>query len=212
MAGAEQSFLDELAEAMEQDPIDFRLALLDRAENNPVGENNEYDAARYAGVLKLVKEKADWGTDQAKRHRGVSAYFCHNTYAAHVLDLSIENKKPIVQKVTCVLDCGIVVNPDAAINMAEGGIIDGIGNALFGELTFTNGTPEKKNFDTYRMIRMNEAPRTVEVHFVENEIKPSGLGEPPFPPIFGAIANAMYQATGERQYNQPFLGNKQVIG
>ena len=72
--------------------------------------------------------------------------------------------------------------------------------------------PQKKNFDTYRMIRMTEAPKEIDVHFVENEVKPTGLGEPPFPPIFGAIANAMYKATGERQYNQPFLGNKQVLG
>lgn len=212
MAGAEQSFLDELAEAMGQDPIDFRLALLERAQNNPVGENNEYDPARYAGVLELVKEKALWGESQPNVSRGVSAYFCHNTYAAHILDLKIEDNKPIVQKVTCALDCGIVVNKDAAINMAEGGIVDGIGNAFFGELSFKDGVPEKKNFDTYRMIRMKEAPLAVEVHFVDNGIKPTGLGEPPFPPIFGAIANAMYQATGERQYKQPFLGKKEVLG
>lgn len=212
MAGAEQSFLDELAETMGQDPIDFRLSLLKRAQNDPVGENNEYDPARYAGVLELVKEKATWSETPPNVSRGVSAYFCHNTYAAHILDLKIEDNKPVVHKVTCALDCGIVVNRDAAINMAEGGIVDGIGNALFGELSFKDGVPEKKNFDTYRMIRMQEAPKEIAVHFVDNGIKPTGLGEPPFPPIFGALANAMYKATGERQYKQPFLGNKQVLG
>ena len=96
--------------------------------------------------------------------------------------------------------------------MAEGAITDGIGNALYGSLTFKDGMPEKKNYDTYRMIRMSEAPKAIDVHFVENEIKPTGMGEPPFPPIFGAVANAMYQATGKRSYRQPFLGDKNVLG
>jgi isoquinoline 1-oxidoreductase subunit beta len=212
MAGAEQAFLDEIAEEMGKDPIDFRLELLKRAEEKPVGEKNDYEAARYAGVLKLVKEKANWGQNDANLHRGVSAYFCHNTYAAHVLDLTIKDGKPVVEKVTCAVDCGVVVNPDAAINMAEGGIIDGIGNAFFGELTFNEGVPTKKNFDAYRMIRMSEAPKAIEVHFVKNEINPTGLGEPPFPPVFGAVANAMYKATGTRQYHQPFLKEKKQIG
>lgn len=212
MAGAEQSFLDEVAEAMGQDPIQFRLDLLKRAQENPVGERNDYDAARYAGVLELVREKADWGKNDGNRNRGVSAYFCHSTYAAHILDLVVEEGKPVVEKVTCAIDCGIVVNPDAAKNMAEGAITDGIGNAFYGELTFKDGVPEKKNFDTYRMIRMSEAPKEIDVHFVQNEIKPTGMGEPPFPPIFGAVANAMYKATGKRHSQQPFLGNKQILG
>jgi len=212
MAGAEQSFLDEVAETIGKDPIQFRLDLLKRAQENPVGERNDYDAARYAGVLELVREKANWGQNDANKNRGVSAYFCHSTYAAHILDLVVEEGKPVVEKVTCAIDCGIVVNPDAAINMAEGAITDGIGNAFYGELTFKDGVPEKKNFDKYRMIRMSEAPKAIDVHFVQNDIKPTGMGEPPFPPIFGAVANAMYKATGKRHLQQPFLGDKQVLG
>lgn len=212
MAGAEQAFLDEVAEAMGQDPIAFRLELLKRAQEQPVGEENDYDAARYAGVLELVRDKSGWGQNDGSQHRGVSAYFCHNSYAAHVLDLTIENDKPVVQKVTCAIDCGIVVNPDAATNMAEGGIIDGIGNAFYGEMTFAEGVPQKSNFHQYRMIRMGEAPKAIDVHFVQNDIAPTGLGEPPFPPIFGAVANALYKATGTRQYRQPFLGENKVLG
>jgi len=211
MAGAEQSFLDEIAEETGQDPIQFRLDLLKRAKENPVGEKNDYDAERYAGVLELVRKKANW-KENSIAHRGVSAYFCHSTYAAHILDMTIEDGKPVVQKVCCAIDCGIVVNPDAARNMAEGAITDGVGNAFYGELTFKDGVPEKKNFDQYRMIRMSEAPKEIDVHFVQNEINPTGMGEPPFPPIFGAVANAMYKATGKREYHQPFLGNKRVIG
>ncbi|HOY19523.1 MAG TPA: xanthine dehydrogenase family protein molybdopterin-binding subunit, partial [Haliscomenobacter sp.] len=97
-------------------------------------------------------------------------------------------------------------------NMTEGAVIDGIGNALFGEMPFKNGVPEKTNFHNYRMIRMSEAPKAIDVHFVKNEISPTGMGEPPFPPIFGAVANALYKATGKRVYNQPFLGDKQELG
>jgi CO/xanthine dehydrogenase Mo-binding subunit len=212
IAGAEQSFLDEVAEAAGKDPIDFRLALLDRAKNNPVGENNDYDAGRYAGVLELVREKSAWGQEQANVFRGVSAYFCHNTYVAHVLDMVMENGKPRVERVCCAVDCGIVVNPDAAANMAEGAITDGIGNAFFGAMTFKDGMPEKTNFDKYRMIRMSEAPRSIDVHFLESDVDPTGMGEPPFPPIFGAVANALYKATDKRTYHQPFLGDQQVLG
>jgi len=212
MAGAEQSFLDEVAEAAGKDPIEFRLDLLQRAQEDPVGEKNDYDAERYADVLKLVREKSGWGREQAAAHRGVAAYFCHNTYAAHVLDLTIEDGKPTVERVCCAIDCGIVVNPDAAINMAEGAITDGIGNAFYGELPFEDGAPKKRNFNTYRMIRMSEAPKAIDVHFVQNEISPTGMGEPPFPPIFGAVANAIYKASGERHYKQPFLKDEKLLG
>ena len=112
--------------------------------------------------------------------------------------------QPRVQKVVCALDCGIVINPDGAVNMAEGGIVDGIGNALYGEMPIENGVPTKSNYDTYRLIRMKEAPKEIEVHFVENEVDPTGLGEPTFPPIFAALANAIYKVTGKRLYKQPF--------
>jgi len=206
IAGAEQAFLDEVAEAAGKDPIDFRLELFDRAINNPVGETNDYDAERYAGVLKLVREKSGWDADSGEA-RGVAAYYCHNSYVAQVLDLSLgTDNKPQVEKVFCAVDCGIVVNPEGARNQIEGGIVDGIGHALFGRLTFTDGKPDQDNFNTYRLIRHPEAPRQIETFFVDNGIAPTGLGEPSLPPIMGALANAMYQATGERVYDQPFLG------
>ena len=205
IAGAEQSFLDEVAEAMGRDPIALRLDLLERAASNPVGENNDYDAARYAGVLELVRDESGWGHDDPPGvARGVSAYFCHNTYVAQILDLVMEGSTPVIQNVHCAIDCGIVVNPMAAANMAEGGIVDGIGTALYGGLTFQDGAPDQKNFDRYRLIRHREAPKAIDVYFVENGIDPTGLGEPPFPPIFGALANALYRATGQRVYDQPF--------
>lgn len=205
-AAAEQSFLDELAEAMDKDPIEFRLELLKRAKENPVGKNNDYNPDRYAGVLNLVKEKSGWnGAEDKKYSRGVAAYFCHNSYAAHVVDIVKRDDQPYVERVFSAVDCGIVINPDAAVNMVQGAVVDGIGNALYGQLTLKEGAAEQNNFNRYRMIRMNEAPKKIEVHFVENDIDPTGLGEPPFPPVFGAVANALYKNTGKRFYNQPFI-------
>jgi len=209
-AAAEQSFLDELAEAMGKDPIDFRLELLKRAKDNPVGKNNDYDADRYAGILKLVREKSGWNKPENKKYdRGVAAYFCHNSYAAHVVDMVKRNGEPYVERVFSAIDCGMVVNPDAATNMVQGAVVDGIGNAFYGGLTHKDGVAEQSNFSEYRIIRMHEAPKTIEVYFVENDIDPTGLGEPPFPPVFGAVANALYKNMGKRFYNQPY--NKEII-
>ena len=206
MASAEQSFLDEVAETAGKDPIAFRLELLQNAQKQPVGKGNDYDPKRYAGVLELVREKSNWSHGAQSRHRGVSAYFCHNTYVAQVLELEMEAGNPRVKKVVCAIDCGIVINPDSAKNMAEGGVVDAIGTAFYGELKFDQGKPDKNNFDTYRMIRMEEAPDAIEVHFVKNDLDPTGLGEPTYPPTFGALANALYQGQGKRFYKQPFLG------
>ncbi|GAB3317768.1 xanthine dehydrogenase family protein molybdopterin-binding subunit [Larkinella ripae] len=204
-AAAEQSFLDEVAEAMGKDPIEFRLELLKKAKESPIGKNNEYDADRYASVLTLVRDKSGWNkAGSEKYHRGVAAYFCHNSYAAHVVDMVTRDGQPYVERVFSAMDCGIVVNPDAATNMVQGAVIDGIGNAFYGALTHKAGAAEQTNFHNYRMIRHNEAPKKIEVHFVENDLDPTGLGEPPFPPVFGAVANALYKTTGKRQYNQPF--------
>ena len=206
IAAAEQSFLDELAEAIGKDPIDYRIELLKKAKAAPVGKNNDYDADRYIGVLELVRQKSNWSKENNKlARRGVAAYFCHNSYAAQVVDITMKDGFPVVEKVVAAMDCGVVVNPESAKNMVEGAVVDGIGNVLFGGLRFEKGVPVQKNFNQYRMIRMKEAPKSIDVHFVENGTDPTGLGEPPFPPIFAAVANALYKATGKRYYHQPFI-------
>ncbi len=203
-AGAEQSFLDEVAEKAGKDPIEFRLELFERAKSNPVGEKHDYDAERYAGVLKLVREKANWGEKAAGVYRGVAAYFCHNSYVAEVFDMVLEGGQPKVKKVWCAVDCGIVVNKEGAINIIQGGVVDGIGHCMYSELKFENGASVQKNFNTYQLIRNSQAPDNIEVFFVENEISPTGLGEPGLPPAAGAMANALYKATGQRYYHIPF--------
>ncbi len=211
IAGAEQSFLDEVAEVAGKDPIDFRLELFDRAISDPVGDEHDYDAKRYAGVLRLVREKSGWDSAAPGVHRGVSAYFCHNSYVAEVVDVVVEGTEPKVQKVWCAVDCGIVINPDAAKNQVEGGIVDGIGHATYSALTFTDGRPDQQNFDRYRMIRIREAPREIEAFFVDNGIDPTGLGEPTLPPVSGALANALAKATGRRFYDQPFINELEGV-
>ena len=203
-AGAEQSFIDEVAEEAGKDPIEFRLELFERAKNNPVGDEYDYDAERYAGVLKLVKEKANWGQETPGVYRGVAAYYCHYSYFAEVVDMVLEDGQPKIKKVTAAVDCGIVVNPEGAKNQIEGGIIDGIGHSMYSQLTFENSAPQQQNFDRYNLIRHTQAPEEIEVHFVQNEIAPTGLGEPGLPPAPAALANAMYRATGKRWYHQPF--------
>jgi isoquinoline 1-oxidoreductase beta subunit len=212
IAAAEQSFIDELAETVGKDPIDLRLEWFERSKSNPVGEKNDYDADRYAGVLKMVRDKAQWDTPQDGVFRGVSAYYCHQTYVAHVFDIVMENKEPVIKKVTTAIDCGIVINPDAATNLSEGAVVDAVGHSMYSAMTFKDGVPEHSNFGTYRMIRHKEAPKEFDVHFVKSEIKPTGMGEPSGPPAIGALANALYKATGKRFYHQPFIKEIDILG
>ena len=142
----------------------------------------------------------------------MAAYFCHNSYVAQVIDLEVSNGKPRVRKVWCVVDCGIVVNPEGAKNQVEGGIIDGIGHAMYSNLTFRDGTAQQNNFDSYRLIRHAEAPYEIDTYFIDNGIDPTGLGEPSLPPVIGALANALYKATGKRVYSQPFTQKDIVLG
>ena len=112
--------------------------------------------------------------------------------------------KPVVKKIYAVSDCGEVVNLSGARQQVMGGVVDGLGHAMYGKLTFDNGAAEQTNFDTYRLVRMKDVPE-IETHFVNNGIDPTGLGEPALPPTGGAVANAIFKATGKRLRNQPFI-------
>jgi len=207
LAFAEQSFLDEVATEAKQDPVKFRVDLLERARQSPVGAI-KYDIDRMLGVINLAAEKSGWG----KRKdvvQGFSVYFSHRSYVAQVADIKMVNGDAVLQKIHAAADCGIVVNLSGAYQQVRGGIVDGLGHALFGELTFDKGAAQQNNFNKYRLIRFKEAP-LVDVHFVNNGISPTGLGEPALPPTGGAVANALFKATGKRLYDQPFM--KQGIG
>lgn len=203
LAFAEQSFFDELALELGIDAVQLRLDLLSNVEDGK-DPNIQYSAKRMTDTIKLAAEKGNWGNPKQGTYQGFAAYYSHNTHVAEVVDISLSNGIPIVEKVTVAVDCGIVVNPTGAKNQIEGGVIDGIGHAMYGDFSFNQGEPNDVNFDTYRLIRMKETP-IVETHFVKNDLSPTGLGEPGLPPAGGALANAIRNATGQILTKQPFI-------
>ena len=209
LAFAEQAFLDEVAMAVKKDPVQFRLDLLDRAKSSPVGEI-KYDIDRMKGVIKLAAEKSGWGTKK-ELAQGFSVYFSHRSYVAQVAEIEMKKGKPSLKKIYAAADCGVVVNMSGAKQQVTGGVVDGLGHAMYSNLTFKDGLPEQKNFNTYRLIKIKEIPE-VECHFVDNGIDPTGLGEPALPPTGGAVANAYFKATGKRLYNQPFSLQEELKG
>ena len=154
------------------------------------------------GVIRMAAEKSGWGTKKGVS-QGFSVYFSHRSYVAQVCEVVMKAGKPVVKKVYAVSDCGQVVNLSGARQQVMGGIVDGIGHAMYSKLSFKDGVAQQKNFDTYRLIRMKEIPE-VETYFVDNGIEPTGLGEPALPPTGGAVANAIFAATGKRIKSQPF--------
>lgn len=209
LAYAEQSFLDEVAFAAKVDPVKFRLDLLERARKSPVGEIH-YDIDRMKAVIELAAAKSGWGTKK-NVSQGFSVYFSHRSYVAQVAEIEMNRSNPVLKKIYAAADCGIVVNLSGARQQVTGGVVDGFGHAMFGKLTFKDGAPEQKNFNNYRLIRLKEVPE-VEVHFVDNGIDPTGLGEPALPPTGGAVANALFKATGKRLRNQPFILEEEMKG
>ncbi len=209
LAFAEQSFIDEVANEVKQDPIQFRLALLEKVKKSPVGVI-KYDIDRMKTVIELAREKSNWGKNK-NVIQGFSVYFSHRSYVAQVAEVVMKDGKPVIKKIYAAADCGIVVNLSGAYQQIRGGIVDGMGHAFYGSLTFKDGAAEQVNFNNYKLIRYKEVPE-IDVHFVNNGIDPTGLGEPALPPTGGAIANALYKATGKRLYNQPFIKQEALTG
>jgi isoquinoline 1-oxidoreductase beta subunit len=186
-----EGFMDELAAAAKHDPVAYRLALL---EKNP----------RAKAVLQLAAEKAGWGQPLPERAgRGVSLQFVFATYMAQVAEVEVaKNGEVRVRRVVCAVDCGTVVNPDTVRAQIQSGIIFGITAALHGEITLKDGRVEQSNFDTYEVLRMNEAP-AIQVYIVQNFEPPGGMGETGTSAITPAIANAIFAATGKRLRKMP---------
>ena len=186
-----ESFMDELAAAAKQDPVAYRLALLDRS-------------PRAKAALALAAERAGWGNAlPARVGRGVSLQFVFGTYMAHVAEVEVANDGTVrVRRVVCAVDCGTVINPDTVEAQIQGAIVFGITAALHGEITLKNGRVEQGNFDSYQMLRMNEAP-TIDVHIIQSIETPGGMGECGTSAIVPAVANAIFAATGKRLRKMP---------
>ena len=208
LAFAEQSFFNELATELDKDHPSLLIELLQNVKGTK-DERIQYSPERMEETIKLAIKKSNWGNTTEGTYQGFSAYYSHNTHVAEVADIEMKNGMPIVKKVTVAVDCGIVVNPLGAKNQLEGGVIDGIGHAMYGDFSFKEGTPQAVNFDNYRLIRMQETPE-VSTHFVESGLSPTGLGEPGLPPAGGAVANAIHTATGERLLKQPFINELEM--
>jgi len=186
-----ESFMDELAATAKQDPVAYRLALLDKT-------------PRAKAVLAMAAERADWGQPLPERvGRGVSLQFVFATYMAVVAEVEVSKDGSVrVRRVVCAVDCGTVINPDTVQAQIQSAIIFGITAALHGQITLKDGRVEQTNFDTYQMLRMNEAP-AIEVHIVQNAEPPGGMGECGTSGIVPAVANAIFAATGKRLRKMP---------
>src|SRR5216117_1665694 len=189
-----ESFIDELALAAKADPFEYRRALLGKS-------------PRARTVLELAAQQAGWGeTLPAGRGRGIALmYSGWDTYVVQVAELSVSESGEVrVHRIVCAVDCGTVVNPDIVKAQIEGGVIFGIGGALWGEVTLKNGRVEQSNFHNVRVLRMNETPE-IEVHLVRNGEAPGGMGEPGTAVTAPALANAVFAATGKRIRRLPLV-------
>jgi CO/xanthine dehydrogenase Mo-binding subunit len=191
-----EGFVDELALAAGKDPVAYRRALLGKA-------------PRARAALDLAAEKAGWGKPlPAGSGRSVSVIFGFGTYIAQVAEVAVgKDGRVRVTRVVCALDCGRIVNPDTVKAQAEGGMIFGITAALNGEITLKNGRVTQANFDTYQMMRIDEAP-AIEVHVIDSTEAPGGMGEPATACIAPAVVNAVFAATGKRLRRLPIDGSQ----
>jgi len=185
-----ETLIDELAQAADKDPVEYRRALL---KNSP----------RHLGVLNLAAEKAGWNERAPEgRARGVAVHAAFGSFAAQVAEASVENGRIRVHRVVCAIDCGIVVNPETIAAQMESGIAFGLSAALHSALHFKDGRVQESNYHDYRVLRLNEMP-VVEVHIVPSTAQPGGVGEVAVPHIAPAVANAVARLTGQRLRELP---------
>jgi isoquinoline 1-oxidoreductase beta subunit len=201
------SFFDEAAHAAGRDPVEFLLAVLGPARKIDRGGNREaIDIGRRRRVIELAAEKANWGKPHPKgMGRGIAAHFGYGSYVAQVAEVScdISNGSIRVDRVVCAIDCGTAVNPLGVKAQMEGAINFGLAAALKSAITVNHGRVEQSNFHDYEVLRINDAPATIEVHIIPSTEPPGGCGEPGVPPIAAALGNAIFAATGKRVRRLP---------
>lgn len=202
-AWATQCFLDELAHAAGKNPLAYTLDLLAAV---PAG--GRFDAAKMTAVLKLATEKAKWGESRPRGEgQGFAITFANNAYVAIVADVAVSQAGDLtIKKLTAAVDAGTIINLSGAEAQVEGSMLDGISAAWFQKITIERGAALQTNFNQYPMMRMNQSPPVVDVHFVQSSAPPTGLGEPALPPAAPAVCNAIFAATGKRIRTLPFAG------
>jgi isoquinoline 1-oxidoreductase beta subunit len=201
---AVECFIDELAAAARQDPVQFRKSLLQKPANWKSKNEEDPDPARLLAVMELAAEKAGWGTPLAKgRGRGIATYHSFGSYIAEVAEVTVQGGNFKVDRMIAAIDCGQIVNPESVRAQAESAIIYGLSAALKNEITIKDGAVEQTNFDGYDPIRISEAP-AIEVYLMKSKENPGGMGEPALPPAAPAVANAIFAASGQRVRKLPF--------
>lgn len=207
-----ETTIDELAARAKRSPVDLRLEILGESDDVPKSANDPspYDPARMRAVLLAVVERGGFGQPAPEgRARGLAMHHTFGAYCAHVVEVSVaaganNQKRVTIHKVVSVADVGQAVNLSMLEAQMQGGIIDGLGAAFYGEVPIARGRAMARNFGDYRLIRMREAPLAIEAHFLPSRLRPTGFGEPPLPPIAPAVANAIAALTGERIRVMPF--------
>lgn len=199
-----QSFLHELSVAAKRDHVEFLLEIMGEPRWFDKGNVRSLNTGRAAAVIKLVAEKAGWGKALPKGHaQGLAFHFCHAAHVAEIVELSVDaDKKITIHKVTAVADIGPVINMSGATAQMEGAIIDGLSTMLGLEITMEDGRLQQSNYHQYPMLKIKNAP-PVDVHFIQSEYAPTGVGEPGLPPLAPAIGNAIYTAVGHRIRTMP---------
>jgi isoquinoline 1-oxidoreductase beta subunit len=209
-----QSFIDEMAHAAGQDPVEFRLALLDSAipvpppAGAPAGfAQPGLNAERMKGVVQLVAEKSNWGKTKLPKGTamGVAFHYSHLGYFAEVAEVKVDSANKVkVNKIWVAADVGSqIINPSAAENIIQGGIIDGLSELMDQEITVEKGRVVQTNYHQHKMVRLAQAPPEIEIHYLKSNNPPTGLGEPAMPPVLPAVANAIFTATGKRVRSLP---------
>jgi isoquinoline 1-oxidoreductase beta subunit len=213
VAYAMQGFIDELAVAAGSDPLKFRLDLLNApavastdgsAKADPRGA---FNPARARGVLQLAAEKAGWGRKFPKgQGAGIAFHYCFGGYVAYVAEVTVTREGELtVDRVVAAADVGRqIVNLSGAEAQIEGAIMDGMSTSLFQEATLEKGRMTMTTFDDYPLLRMPQAPKRIEIHFLRSDNNPTGLGEPPFAAVPPVLANAIFAATGKRLRKMPW--------
>lgn len=212
------SMLDEIATYRQVDPVKNLLDLLGPDRMIPF---NEYvkgfenygepldkfpaNTARLRGVIELAAKKSGWGKKLPKGHgMGICAHKSFLTYVACVVHVAFDKAgKMSIPEVHYAVDCGQVVNRNAVVHQFTGGFVFALSGAMKGGMSFKNGRSEQPNFDKYQVARMQDIPLETHVHLVDSDEKPTGVGEPPVPPVAPALANAIFAATGKRYREMP---------